>query len=101
MKTFREYVMEAVRYLPDEKMDRFIKNKWSGEAITFHYDPEAIMEIAKIVDDVLITKDKKFFHIPEISDRRLNNQIAKILLKYDVKEAMNESVALYDFDSKY
>jgi len=92
MKTFSEYVSEAVRFLPDEKMDRFINNEWDGKAVTFFYNAEAVTEIAKIVDDVLVTKDKKFFHIPEETNIRKNNLINKIILKYKLKEAMNESV---------
>ena len=93
--TFKDYVNEAVKKMSDEKIDSYIAKEWNGEAATYFYDAEAVMEIAIALkqDDVLVTKDKKFFHIPEISDRRLNNQIAKILLKYDVKEAMNESMS--------
>jgi len=91
--TFKDYVNEAVKKMSDEKIDSYIAKEWNGEATTYFYDAEAVMEIAIALkqDDVLVTKDRKFFHIPEISDRRLNNQIAKILLKYNVKEAMNES----------
>ncbi len=89
MKTFSEYMTEAIKKMSDDKIDSYIAKEWNGKAATYFYDAEAVMEIAAVLkqDDVVVTKDMKFFHIPEISDRRLNNQIAKILLKYNVIEA--------------
>lgn len=88
MKTFRE-IAEAIKKMSDDKIDSFISKEWNGKATTFSYNAEAVMEIAVVLkqDDVVVTKDMKFFHIPEITDRRMNNQISKILLKYNVKEA--------------
>jgi hypothetical protein len=86
--TFKKYINEAIKKMSDEKIDSFISDKWDGEARTFFYNDKAIMEIAVVLkeDDVLVTKDRKFFHIPAIEDRRKHNLISKILLKYDVKE---------------
>jgi len=93
MIKFSEYLNEAVKKMSDDKIDAFIAKEWDGSAQTFFYNAEAVMEIAVALkgDDVLITKDKKFFHIPESSDRKINNLVAKILIKFSVKEAMNES----------
>jgi hypothetical protein len=91
--TFKDYVNEAVKKMSDEKIDSFITKEWEGEATTFFYDAEAVIEIAAVLkqDDVIVSKDQKFFYIPADLDTRVNNLVRKIILKHRVKEAMNES----------
>jgi len=89
--TFKDYVNESVKKMSDEKIDSFIQKEWDGNAQTFEYDDRAIMEIAMLIqDDVLITKDKKFFHIPGELSVRMNNQVRKIIMKYGIKDLTNE-----------
>jgi len=86
--TFRKYVNESIKKMSDDKIDTYIKKEYNGKASTFKYNPEAVHEIAVLLknDDVIVTKDMKFFHIPEVQDRKINNLINKILIKYNIDE---------------
>ena len=86
VKTYSEFLIEAIRNLNDDKIDKFIKDNWDNSAITYKYNIEAIMEIAKIFSDVIITKDKKFFHIPSVQSSKQTTALNEIIKKYNLKE---------------
>lgn len=75
---------EAIRKLPDDKADKFITDKWDS-AITYEYNIHAASEIAKIVDDVIITQDNEFMHIPGSLSDVISSKVDEIIKKYKVK----------------
>ena len=75
---------EAIRKLPDDKADKFIKDKWDS-TITYEYNIHAASEIAKIVDDVIITQDNEFMHIPGSLSDVISSKVDEIIKKYKVK----------------
>jgi hypothetical protein len=81
---FKELYMESIRKMNDEKMDTFIKDVWKGKVLTFKYNDGAVMEFGKKYDYVLVTSDRKFFHIPDNSLMKKEND--KIIKKYNLKE---------------
>ncbi len=86
MKTYKEYnteLNEAVRKLQDEKLDTFINDKWNGKATTYKYNSKAISELS-LIQDVLISTDKKFFHIETKTTK--NTKTKDILDKYKLQE---------------
>ena len=66
MRTFRD-IAEGVQKASDDKIDAIIKNDFNGKAVTYDYNAEASMELGKLFNKVLITKDKLFIHIPNIT----------------------------------
>lgn len=81
---------EAIRKLPDEKADKFIKDEWDGAA-TYEYNIHAAAEIAKLVPDVIITQDNKYMYLPSILRANVWSKIDDIIAKYKVK-CLDESV---------
>ena len=81
---FRE-LLEGLQKLSDDKIDDFIRNEW-GEAFTYKYHPEAAVELAKILHDVLISPDRKFMHIPGTLPAKMSSEVSKIETKYNLKE---------------
>lgn len=75
---------EAIRKLPDEKADKFIKDEWDGAA-TYEYNIHAAAEIAKLVPDVIITQDNKYMYLPSILRAHVWSKIDEIIAKYNVK----------------
>ena len=73
MKKFREFINEAMRVLSDEKTDNFISNNWDN-VITYSHNPVAAIELAKLVDDVIVTKDRRFILI----NGDLGNKLDKV-----------------------
>ena len=77
-------LVEAIRKLPDEKADKFIKDEWDGAA-TYEYNIHAAAEIAKLVPDVIITQDNKYMYLPSILRAHVWSKIDDIIAKYNVK----------------
>ena len=84
MNSFKKLLTESIRKMNDEKIDTFIKDKWNGDVITFRYNEGAAMDFGKKYENVLVTSDKKFFHIPDVSMMSAENN--KIIKKYNLKE---------------
>ena len=74
MKTFRE-IAESIQKLNDDIMDKKLKGK---DIITFEYNMEAAMELAKN-GNVFITKEKEFMNI----EKPVSKEIIK---KFNLKE---------------
>lgn len=77
---------EAIRNLNDEKIDNFINTNWDGSAMTYKFNIQAIGDIAKIIPDVLISKDSKYFYIPGTLESKQAIEVDKILKKYKLIE---------------
>ena len=86
MGGFKQFIAEALRRMPDEKIDNFIDREWGkGQAYTFEYNSMAAMELAKIFPDVLVTPDNEFMHIPSIIDSKQNKELNKVIDKFKLK----------------
>lgn len=85
MKTFRE-MAEVIKKLGDEAMDSVIKNDWGGSVLTYKFNATAVMELAKIFPNILVTKDRRFFHLPGTQNTKQTQEASKILIKYKLKE---------------
>jgi len=81
MRTFRE-IAEAIKSLSDTRMDQELKNR---DVMTFAYNAEAIMELAKIVT-IYETKDKSFFHFSRPKGKTEQKVIQKKLDRFNLKE---------------
>ena len=75
---------EAIRKLPDDKADKFIKDNWDS-ALTYKYNIHAASEIAKLVPDVIITQDNEFMYIPGSLSNVISSKVDEIIKKYKVK----------------
>jgi len=84
LRTFRE-IAEAYKTLPDTKIDYFIKKEW-GSAKTYSFDINGSLELSKILDDIIVTKDNKFVHIPGVLSSDIGSKVDKILKKYDMED---------------
>lgn len=84
MITFKQHLNEALRILPDEKIDSFVSSEWSS-VVTYPYHSIASMELAKVLPDVIITKDKKWMHIPGALDTKMNKAVNRIEKEYGIK----------------
>jgi len=86
IKTYGEFLMEAIRSLNDNKVDDFIKNNWDGKAKTFEYNQEAIIEFGKVFKDVIVSKEKDYFHISSTQTDKQTAVSTGIITKYNLKE---------------
>ena len=86
VKTYSEFLIEAIRNLNDDKIDKFIKDNWNGKAKTFKYNQEAIMEFGKIFKDVIVSKEKDYFQIPAKQSDKQTKALDDIVKKYNLKE---------------
>jgi len=77
---------EAIKRLSDAKMDQIIKDKYEGFVDTYVYNANAVIELGKWMDDVLVTKDGQFFHINSRQSPALKKHVDAIIKKYSVKK---------------
>ena len=86
MGGFKQFIAEALRRMPDEKIDNFVDKEWGkGNAYTFEYNAMAAMELAKVFSDVLVTPDNEFILIPSIIDSKQNKELNKVIDKFKLK----------------
>jgi len=88
MKKYSEFLTEAIIKMPDESLDAKIQADLGKGAsvITFEYNAEAVMELAKHCGDVYVTKDKKYFHIADGLDKEHIKILKEVRKKYNLKE---------------
>lgn len=86
VKSYSEFLLEGIRSLNDSKTDDFIKNNWDNSANTYKYNAEAVMEMGKVWSDVVVTKDKEFFHIPGVQSVEQAKISDEIIKKYNLEE---------------
>jgi len=80
MKNFSEYMLESIKKLNDDNIDKAISNK---DVITFEYNMVAIMDFGKTTN-VYVTEDKKYFHIERLAKDK--NTIEDKIKKYKLIE---------------
>ena len=80
MRSFRD-IAEGIEIAADNRIDTIIRIYFNGKAITYKYNEEASFELGKIFNKVIITKDKKYMHIPET-----NKKSDEVKNKYKLKE---------------
>jgi len=86
VKSYSDFLIESIKSYGDDKIDKFIKDNWDNSAITYEYNAEALMEMGKIWPDVIVTKDKKFFHIPAIQSLKQKAASDNVIKKFNLKE---------------
>jgi len=85
MKTFRE-MAESIQKLSDEKIDDYVSKHIKNNVMTFEYNSAAVTELGRVLPDVLVTKDKKYFHINGDQTPKEQQSVKIIINKYNLKE---------------
>jgi len=85
MKSFRE-IAEGMMKLSDNKMDDIIKNKYEGFVTTYKFNKEGSIELGKLMDDVMISKDNKFMHINSRQSPAMMKKTQAIVKKFNLKK---------------
>jgi len=80
-------IREAILKVSDKEMDDIIKDRFNGKVFTYHYDFGASIELAnRLMVDVLVTKDKKFLHIPSELSQDQKKSLKEIEKEFKLKE---------------